>query len=96
LQNQTRIFEKQAIEVLLSHAKTHTHAHTHTHTHIHTHTHTHTHTYIHIHIHTQLVVQFGNPHSRTHYYGWESEEAMETARGEVRRLCCMSSMMMSP
>eukprot|EP00983_Pelagomonas_calceolata_P089601 1157328-Pelagomonas_calceolata.AAC.10 len=29
-------------------------------------------------------LQFGNPHSRTHYYGWESEEAMETARAEVR------------
>jgi cysteine desulfurase len=24
--------------------------------------------------------QFGNPHSRTHYYGWESEEAVEKAR----------------
>jgi hypothetical protein len=27
--------------------------------------------------------QFGNPHSRTHPYGWENEAAVETAR-EVR------------
>lgn len=27
--------------------------------------------------------QFGNPHSRTHYYGWESEEAVERARAQV-------------
>ncbi|KAF5829919.1 pyridoxal phosphate-dependent transferase [Dunaliella salina] len=33
-----------------------------------------------------MTGQFGNPHSRTHYYGWESEEAMETARGEVAKL----------
>lgn len=24
--------------------------------------------------------QFGNPHSRTHHYGWETEKAVETAR----------------
>jgi len=24
--------------------------------------------------------QFGNPHSRTHAYGWESEAAVEKAR----------------
>jgi len=24
--------------------------------------------------------QFGNPHSRTHLYGWENEEAVEQAR----------------
>ena len=29
------------------------------------------------------LTQFGNPHSRTHAYGWESEAAVETAR-EVR------------
>jgi len=27
-----------------------------------------------------LTHYHGNPHSRTHAYGWESEEAMETAR----------------
>lgn len=26
------------------------------------------------------VNYYGNPHSRTHAYGWESESAMETAR----------------
>ena len=27
-----------------------------------------------------MVTQYGNPHSRTHAYGWESEEAVEKAR----------------
>ena len=27
--------------------------------------------------------KFGNPHSRNHAYGWESEEAVETARAQV-------------
>lgn len=27
-----------------------------------------------------LTSFYGNPHSRTHAYGWESEKAMETAR----------------
>ncbi len=27
--------------------------------------------------------KFGNPHSRNHAYGWESEEAVETARSQV-------------
>lgn len=27
-----------------------------------------------------LTHYHGNPHSRTHAYGWESEKAMETAR----------------
>jgi len=29
---------------------------------------------------------FGNPHSRTHPYGWETETAVETARGQVASL----------
>lgn len=27
-----------------------------------------------------LTHQYGNPHSRTHSYGWESEHAVEIAR----------------
>jgi len=27
-----------------------------------------------------MTHNYGNPHSRTHIYGWESEEAVETAR----------------
>ncbi len=30
--------------------------------------------------------KFGNPHSRSHAYGWQAEEACEIARGEVARL----------
>lgn len=30
--------------------------------------------------------KFGNPHSRNHFYGWESEAAVETARGSVAAL----------
>ncbi|CAL1705718.1 unnamed protein product [Somion occarium] len=30
--------------------------------------------------------QFGNPHSRTHAYGWEAEKAVEDARREVASL----------
>lgn len=33
-----------------------------------------------------MVDCFGNPHSRTHQYGWESEKAVEEARGQVARL----------
>lgn len=29
---------------------------------------------------------YGNPHSRTHAYGWESEKAMEDARAQVAAL----------
>jgi cysteine desulfurase len=27
-----------------------------------------------------LTQQYGNPHSRTHAYGWEAEKAVEKAR----------------
>ncbi|XP_020598426.1 cysteine desulfurase, mitochondrial-like [Phalaenopsis equestris] len=30
--------------------------------------------------------RFGNPHSRTHLYGWESDEAVESARSQVAAL----------
>ncbi len=30
--------------------------------------------------------KFGNPHSRSHAYGWEAEEATEIARGQVAQL----------
>ncbi|XP_022342400.2 cysteine desulfurase-like [Crassostrea virginica] len=33
-----------------------------------------------------LVTQYGNPHSRTHAYGWESEAAVEHARKQVAQL----------
>lgn len=33
-----------------------------------------------------MVDQFGNPHSRTHMYGWESEDAVEKARQQVATL----------
>jgi hypothetical protein len=33
-----------------------------------------------------LSEQFGNPHSRTHSYGWESESAVEDARNWVAKL----------
>ncbi|XP_006881546.1 PREDICTED: cysteine desulfurase, mitochondrial isoform X2 [Elephantulus edwardii] len=33
-----------------------------------------------------LVNYYGNPHSRTHAYGWESEAAMEQARQQVASL----------
>ena len=29
---------------------------------------------------------YGNPHSRTHTYGWETEEAVEVARGNIASL----------
>jgi cysteine desulfurase len=31
---------------------------------------------------------FGNPHSRSHKFGWEAEEACEKARASVARLIC--------
>lgn len=33
-----------------------------------------------------LTFQYGNPHSRTHAYGWESEKAVENAREQVASL----------
>jgi cysteine desulfurase len=33
-----------------------------------------------------LTFQYGNPHSRTHLYGWQSEDAVERAREHVARL----------
>ena len=33
-----------------------------------------------------LTFRYGNPHSRTHYYGFESEEAVELAREQVANL----------
>jgi cysteine sulfinate desulfinase/cysteine desulfurase-like protein len=32
-----------------------------------------------------VPLQYGNPHSRTHMYGWESEDAVEKARQQVRQ-----------
>ncbi|KAL1510027.1 hypothetical protein ABEB36_004683 [Hypothenemus hampei] len=33
-----------------------------------------------------MTAQYGNPHSRTHAYGWESEAAVEKARTQVANL----------
>ena len=33
-----------------------------------------------------MVSHYGNPHSRTHQYGWESEKAVEDAREKVAKL----------
>lgn len=32
-----------------------------------------------------MTEQYGNPHSRTHLYGWEAEDAVEVARAQVAR-----------
>eukprot|EP01103_Thecamoeba_quadrilineata_P005078 TRINITY_DN1492_c0_g1_i1.p1 TRINITY_DN1492_c0_g1~~TRINITY_DN1492_c0_g1_i1.p1 ORF type:complete len:465 (-),score=89.75 TRINITY_DN1492_c0_g1_i1:56-1450(-) len=32
------------------------------------------------------TLQFGNPHSRTHSYGWEAQDAVEKAREQVAKL----------
>lgn len=31
-----------------------------------------------------MVDKYGNPHSRTHAYGWETEDAVEIARKQAR------------
>mmetsp|Transcript_932 Transcript_932/g.1953 ORF Transcript_932/g.1953 Transcript_932/m.1953 type:complete len:519 (+) Transcript_932:79-1635(+) len=33
-----------------------------------------------------MIGSFGNPHSRTHQYGWEAERVVETARAQVASL----------
>jgi cysteine desulfurase len=33
-----------------------------------------------------FTIQYGNPHSRTHAYGWESEKAVEKARDQIAQL----------
>jgi cysteine desulfurase len=33
-----------------------------------------------------FTYKFGNPHSRSHSYGWEAEEGVEKARGQLARL----------
>jgi cysteine desulfurase len=33
-----------------------------------------------------LTANYGNPHSRTHSYGWEAQNAVEKAREQVARL----------
>lgn len=33
-----------------------------------------------------MTSYYGNPHSRTHYYGWETEKAVEEARAQVAQL----------
>lgn len=38
--------------------------------------------------------QYGNPHSRTHFFGWESEDAVEVARKQVS--CCSHSLVRRP
>ena len=34
-----------------------------------------------------VLVALGNPHSRTHKYGWDAEAAVEVAREQVASLC---------
>jgi len=38
-----------------------------------------------------LTDQYGNPHSRTHAYGWEAEKAVEEARKVRHRILSRSS-----
>ena len=32
-----------------------------------------------------MANEFGNPHSRTHQYGWDAEAAVEKARSQVTK-----------
>lgn len=38
-----------------------------------------------------MIGSFGNPHSRTHAFGWESERVTEVARGQIASLIGASS-----
>jgi cysteine desulfurase len=38
-----------------------------------------------------MIGSYGNPHSRTHQYGWEAENIVEVARGQVADLICADS-----
>jgi cysteine desulfurase len=33
-----------------------------------------------------MTWEYGNPHSRSHHYGWEAENAVEEARGHIAKL----------
>jgi cysteine desulfurase len=38
-----------------------------------------------------MIARFGNPHSRTHAFGWETESAVENSREQVAKLIGASS-----
>ena len=39
-----------------------------------------------------MTEQYGNPHSRTHLYGWEAEDAVEVARAQVDGHICLGGL----